>query len=144
MRKIYKYLFMLLILALIGIQFIDVPITNPPVSGEIEAPAEIKSILKTSCYDCHSNETAWPWYSKVAPVSWLIIDDVNSGRQKVNFSEWDKYSNAKKEKKMKNIWEEVNSDKMPIKSYTFIHPQSVLDFTQKSLLKKWVSNFYTF
>jgi hypothetical protein len=144
MRKIYKFLFMLFIFALIGIQFIDAPITNPPVTGEIEAPIEIKAMLKTSCYDCHSNETVWPWYSKVAPISWLIIDDVNNGRKRVNFSEWNKYSNASKEKKMKEIWEEINTDEMPIKSYTFLHPKSVIDFNQKSLFKKWVSNWKTF
>ena len=143
MGKIYKSIMVLLILAFIGIQFVDTPHTNPPVTGEIEVPVEIKTILKTSCYDCHSNETVWPLYSKIAPVSWIITDDVNSGRKKVNFSEWNKYSNANKEKKMKDIWDDINADEMPPKSYTYMHPQSVIEFTQKALLKKWISNWKT-
>jgi hypothetical protein len=144
MGKIYKYLFILLVLAFIGIQFVDTPLTNPPVTGEIDAPVEIKNILKPACYDCHSNETVWPWYSKVAPVSWYITDDVNNGRQKLNFSEWNKYNSDRKLKKMKEIWEAINNDNMPLKAYTYMHPKSVLDFTQRSMIKKWVSNYYTY
>ncbi len=85
---------------LIGIQFIPVERSNPPVTQEIDAPSNVLSILKTSCYDCHSNETEWPWYSKVAPVSFLVSADVRNGRKRVNFSEWDKYDEEKKEKKL--------------------------------------------
>jgi len=77
-----------LIIVVIAIQFVTVERTNPPVTGEINVTPELKSVLQKSCYDCHSNETVWPWYSKVAPVSWLVSKDVVEGREELNFSEW--------------------------------------------------------
>jgi hypothetical protein len=139
MGKIYRFVMVLLLLAFLGIQFIDTPNTNPPVKGEIQIPPEIRIILKKSCYDCHSNETNWPWYGKVAPVSWLIIDDVSSGRKHLNFSEWSKYSSSQRDRKLKDILEQINEDEMPMKSYTFLHPNSSLDFKQKTAIQKWIT-----
>jgi hypothetical protein len=137
--RLFKGIFVLLIIALIGIQFIDVEKTNPPATGEIQASPEIMKILHNSCYDCHSYTTKWPWYSDIAPISWFIADDVKSGRQHLNFSEWERYNDVKKEKKLQSIWEEINSGDMPVKSYTFVHPGSELDFTKKGAIKKWVT-----
>ena len=86
---------------IVAIQFIPVDRSNPPVTQEINAPPNVMTILKTSCYDCHSNETNWPWYSYVAPVSFLVASDVQNGRKRVNFSEWDKYDEKKREKKIR-------------------------------------------
>ena len=96
-----KKIIIALIVILIGIQFIPVERTNPPVTREINAPDNISSILKASCYDCHSNETDWPWYSYIAPVSFLVAGDVMDGRKNLNFSEWDKYEF---EKRAKEFW----------------------------------------
>ncbi len=139
MGRITKAVLIILILAFIGIQFVDVEKTNPPVKGDIGAPQEVKTILKKSCYDCHSNETKWPWYSNVAPVSWFVTDDVNSGRRHLNFSAWETYNDVRKEKKMKEIWDEISQDDMPMKAYTYMHPGTELDLNEKGIIKKWVT-----
>lgn len=138
MRRVFRMFLVLLFIALIGIQFIDVKKTNPPVTGEIDMPYDVKNILRSSCYDCHSNETKWPVYSKVAPISWLIADDVQSGRKHLNFSEWESYTDEKKAKKLKDIWEQISEDEMPIRTYTYLHPGTQLDIQEKQLVKKWL------
>ena len=83
-------------LLIIGIaQVIPVDRTNPPVETEIPVDAEIRQLLQRSCYDCHSNETRWPWYAQVAPVSWLVADDVKHARDHLNFSTWNAYDSEK-------------------------------------------------
>ncbi len=96
-----------IIVVLIGIQFVPVDKTNPPVTGEIKAPENVMQVLRTSCYDCHSNESVWPWYSNVAPVSWLVVNDVNEGREYLNFSQWQSYSGEDKAEDIEEIWEDV-------------------------------------
>ena len=140
MKRIIKVIFVLLLIAFIGIQFIEVERANPPVTADLNAPPEVKIILKNSCYDCHSNETKWPWYSKVAPVSWVISDDVIEGRKHLNFSEWEKLYSEKRTKLKKEIWDEINQDEMPLDIYTYLHPDSKLDMIRKNIIKKWTSN----
>ena len=139
MGKFIKFIFVIIFFALIGIQFIKVDKTNPPVAGEIVAPEQVKNIFKTACYDCHSNETKWPWYSNIAPVSWLIEDDVVEGRKHLNFSEWEKYNDKKKSRKQEEIWEQISEDEMPLKIYTYLHPKSILDLNQKAIIKNWAT-----
>ncbi|MCW8803479.1 MAG: heme-binding domain-containing protein [Ignavibacteriaceae bacterium] len=125
---------------IVAIQFIPVDRSNPPVIQEIDAPANVLSILKTSCYDCHSNETNWPWYSYVAPVSFLVAGDVEDGRKRVNFSEWDKYDEKKKEKKMDAMIEEVEEGGMPLPKYLITHSEAKMDPEKIKLLKDWVTS----
>ncbi|MFA5803584.1 MAG: heme-binding domain-containing protein [Melioribacteraceae bacterium] len=139
MRRIRRTFFVLLILVFIGIQFVEVERANPPVTADINAPTEVKNIFKNSCYDCHSNETVWPWYSKIAPVSWFISKDVIDGRKQLNFSEWEKFYSDKRTKLKKKIWDEINQDEMPTDTYTIIHPNAKLEFIQKNVIKKWTS-----
>jgi hypothetical protein len=141
MRKFaFKVFFAILILAFIAVQYIDVGYTNPPVKADLQAPIEVKNILKTSCYDCHSNQTKWPWYSKVAPISWMIIDDVNEGRKHLNFSEWGTLYSERREELKKKILEELNTDEMPPSKYTFVHRSASLEIIQKNTLKKWLQS----
>ncbi|MHB8905489.1 MAG: heme-binding domain-containing protein [Melioribacteraceae bacterium] len=139
-RVIFRIVFVLLVLVFIGIQYIEVDRTNPPVKADLDAPMEIKNIFRTSCYDCHSNQTKWPWYSKVAPISWMIVDDVNEGRRHLNFSEWGTLFSEKREDMKKKIWEELSADEMPPSKYTYLHPDASLEITQKNILKKWLLN----
>ena len=111
--------------------------TNPPVTGEIQAPAEVSAVLKRSCYDCHSNETKWPWYSQVAPFSWLVSRDVNDGRKHLNFSEWEGYEAGRKLKKFKEVSEEVGEGEMPMDIYLPLHPEAKLTEAEKALLVEW-------
>ena len=122
------------------IQFIPVDRSNPPVTKEIDAPSNVMSILKTSCFDCHSNETKWPWYSYVAPVSFLISSDVTDGRKHVNFTEWDKYDEKKQEKKLEHISDAVEEGWMPLSKYILMHKEAELDQAKIKIIKDWVNS----
>jgi len=135
-----KKILIVLAIIVVGIQFIPVDRTNPPITQEIVAPTNVLSILKTSCYDCHSNETNWPWYSYVAPVSFLISGDVENGRKRVNFSEWDKYDEKKKEKKMGAMIEAVEEGAMPLPKYLITHSEAKMNPEKIKLLKDWVTS----
>ena len=119
------------------IQFIPVNRDNPEIIGEIEAPADVMSILQRSCYDCHSNETIWPWYSYVAPASWLVARDVHEGREELNFSEWTSYSEKQKRHKRKECGEEVEEGEMPLWFYTPLHPEAELLPEDVETLLRW-------
>lgn len=133
-----RIILMVIIIVLIGIQFVPVSKTNPAVTGEIKAPVDVMEILRTSCYDCHSNESVWPWYSNIAPVSWLVTSDVNEAREHMNFSEWDSYSAEDKAEDIEEIWEEIEEGEMPLWFYLPLHPQARLSDAQKETIKVWV------
>lgn len=132
-----KVITTIIILALVGIQFIEVERGNPPVTADINAPADVKNLLRTACYDCHSNETKWPWYSKVAPISWMIANHVKEGRRELNFSVWGRLDRHKKKELQKEIIKMIDNDEMPLVSYTYLHPKAKLETTQKQIIKKW-------
>ncbi|MCL4550517.1 MAG: heme-binding domain-containing protein [Bacteroidetes bacterium] len=139
MGRIFKYGFLFFVIAFIGIQFIDVDKTNPEVTADIQAPPEVKKILRSSCYDCHSNETRWPFYSNIAPISWFIADDVNEGRENLNFSNWEKLYSEKQDELKRKIWKEINEDEMPMSTYIYMHPDAKLGLPQKDIIKKWAT-----
>src|SRR5271169_1947874 len=92
MKKILKWVPVVFAAAFLLLQFTNPPRTNPPVVSDLMAtnppPPEIAAMLHAACYDCHSYETKWPWYSHIAPVSWLVAGDVRDGRHDMNFSDW--------------------------------------------------------
>lgn len=135
-----RIILILIILVLIGIQFVPVSKTNPPVTGEIRAPENVMQILKTSCYDCHSNEVKWPWYSNIAPASWLVAYDVNEARDHLNFSKWQSYSAEDKSEDIEEIWEEVEEDHMPLWYYLILHSEAKLSDQDKEVIKSWVES----
>jgi len=96
-----------------AIQFVPVSRSNPPVKGDIPAPPEIKALLKNACYDCHSHESVWPSYSRVAPISWLIASDVKEGRGKMNFSKWSDYRPTKQGMLLDDAAEQIQQGEMP-------------------------------
>lgn len=89
------------------------------------------------CYDCHSNETVWPWYSGIAPVSWLVARDVRKGREELNFSTWDRYTTKQQVEKLKESWEEVEEGEMPLWFYLPVHRDAVLSAEDRAVLRKW-------
>jgi hypothetical protein len=121
----------------LAIQLIPVTRTNPPIESEIPASPEVRSILRRACYDCHSHETKWPWYSKVAPVSWLIASDVEQGREDLNFSIWGQYNSEQQAKKLKECREEINEREMPPRSYVLMHGSAALSAEERETLYKW-------
>ena len=135
-----------LILVMILIQFFpgEQPGTieeNPgDIHNEIKIEAGISNLLKTACYDCHSNETVYPWYSGIAPVSWLVNHDVEEGRDELNFSEWANYSLRRKNHKLEEVIELVEEGEMPIPIYTITHSDAKLSQEEIKLLVKWAKD----
>jgi hypothetical protein len=127
----------------LGIQVVRPARTNPPVDAtqSLEAHThltpEVQSILDRSCRDCHSNNTVWPWYSNVAPVSWWLIDHVNHGRSHLNYSEWSKLKPEDQNKSLQEICDEVLDGFMPLPSYLPMHPSAKLSEQDKKTLCEW-------
>jgi len=120
----YRLALLALVALFGGAQLIPSERTNPPVSGEIVTPEAVTAILRRCCYDCHSNETEWPWYAGIAPMSWRVASDVTAGRERLNFSEWQSLDEPKRRERLKQIWREVETGRMPIALYGFMHGDS--------------------
>jgi Haem-binding domain/Cytochrome P460 len=128
----------LLLLLGLFMQFIGPAVTNPPVTGKMDTPAEVAAIYQRACYDCHSNETKLAWYDKIAPISWLVAKDVREGRARFNFSEWNKLSESDRQA---ILWETVNqitSKKMPLADYATMHPDAKVSTRGIETLKGYV------
>jgi len=126
------------ILVLAAIQLIPVHRTNPPVLSEVDAPAPVMAILRRACYDCHSNETRWPWYSHVAPMSWLVVSHVNEGRGDLNFSEWPLLDFESQSLSFGDIRRQITERKMPLRSYTWMHRDARLTQEDRDAILQWV------
>ena len=136
-RKICKWVLIPLSVLFIGIQFVTVQHTNPPVTGEIQAPEPVMQVIRKACYDCHSNETHWPWYSYIAPMSWLIESDVKEGRGEMNFTEWSDYSNNKRDFKQSLCGELVSAGEMPLWFYVPLHSDADLSQEEIETIVSW-------
>ena len=145
-----KKIFIITLWALAGllvvIQFVPIDRTNP-VSDEKSdfitinnMPPTIASQLMNSCYDCHSNQTVWPWYSRVAPVSFIIRNHVSEGRRHLNFSTWDSYSFIKQQKKLDGCVEMIQEGEMPLAGYVPFHPKAKLTGDAKEELINWLKS----
>lgn len=139
LRALLQIVFVLLAIAFIGMQFIRPERTNPPVvaANVLVAPRNIEPILRRSCYDCHSSETRWPWYSHIAPFSWSLVQDVREGREEMSFSEWNTYSDSRRDHLLEEICEQVEKGEMPLKPYTIMHPRADLTIEDKRALCVW-------
>ncbi len=105
-----------------------------------QADPKLVTLLKTSCYDCHSNNTAYPWYNNIAPVSWILANHVNEGKEHLNFSEWDLYTPEKQHDLLDEIIEVVEENEMPLGSYLIIHDEAKLSDADKEMLKFWATD----
>lgn len=119
------------------IQLIPIDRSNPPETARLETSQELNNILLRSCFDCHSHQTVWPWYSRIAPVSWLAAYDVYEGRKHLNFSTWGDYSAEKQAKLRKEIRETVSEGEMPPFQYLPTHPQARLSEQDKATILTW-------
>ena len=143
MKKKLKWIFGALVVVFALLQFTNPARTNPPLppGGDISAtnppPPQIAALLHAACYDCHSDETKWPWYSHVAPVSWLLVSDVNDGRERLNFSEWPRELPERAAKRLERISEEVDDQEMPPAKYTLLHPEARITAGQREQLIHW-------
>jgi hypothetical protein len=143
MKKLVKWIVAAGLLAAVGMQFFNPPLENPKVAPDEDfiavsaPPAEIALLLRHACYDCHSDQTTWPWYSRVAPVSWFVAGHVNDAREAMNFSEWPKDDAESARKGLNRLVRQVQTGKMPLPSYTWMHPASRLTGAQREQLTDW-------
>jgi hypothetical protein len=144
--KVLRFFLVILFIAFIALQFVPNKMPKNAEAGKDDLvssgilPSGISSILRTSCYDCHSSQTSYPWYSKVAPASWLLAKDIREGREDINFSEWGSYSKRHQIKNLQKIKEEVTSGDMPLKKYLLIHRRAKLSPEQKTALVNWTED----
>ncbi|MBN2350011.1 MAG: heme-binding domain-containing protein [Bacteroidales bacterium] len=138
-----RFIIILVIGILLIIQLFRINTTNPEIIQNKDyltvsgAPQEIRTNLKNSCYDCHSYETNYPWYSKVAPVSWLLKNHIQEGREHINFSAWGDYTPEKQVALQEECAGEIEKNNMPLKSYTIIHTKAKLTPGSKKSLVVW-------
>jgi hypothetical protein len=143
MKKKLKWIFAGLVVVFALLQFTNPPRTNLPVEPGHDLmatnppPPQIAALLHNACYDCHSDETRWPWYSHIAPVSWLVADDVTRGRERLNFSDWPRALPERVVKRLERISEEVDDEDMPPAKYPLMHPEARLTTGQRQQLIHW-------
>ncbi|MDF3820534.1 heme-binding domain-containing protein [Leptospira sp. 96542] len=133
-----KRLFSVLILFFLILQFYPVSRENKAINQPIQVPKDVEAILRKSCYDCHSFETKWPMYSYVFPISLFVTKHVNEGREELNFSELGAIAVSKQNKKIYEIWEEIEENKMPPWDYKLLHPEANLKPDEIQILRAWV------
>jgi hypothetical protein len=141
-----KKILLTIFLGIVLIQFIrPVPNINYKVSPlnftQIYAvPEHIQTILSNSCYDCHSNNSRYPWYSKIQPVAWILQRHINNGKHELNFSEFGNYNTRRQRSKLKDIANSLKEDMMPLFSYKVLHRDATLSQAEKSLIMDWMQN----
>jgi hypothetical protein len=144
MRAI-KITLLVLLIVVIGIQFIQ-PAPNKngqvletDITKTVEVPKTIQAILKSSCYDCHSNKTEYPWYSRIQPGGWWMASHIKKGKSELNFNEFGSYSKRRQQSKLKSIANTIEDETMPLSSYTLIHKDAKLNKENKKILMNWVT-----
>lgn len=132
-----------------GIQFIPVPINQ---SDEIlktdffqivEAPLNIQQVVKASCYDCHSNNTNYPWYGRVRPFAWFLQKHIREGKEDLNFSDFQDYSGRMKREKIRSMISQVRDGEMPLQEYLWMHPEAKLSEKETEQLIQFFENLNT-
>jgi len=142
MSRLKKVLLVILIV-FIGIQLIQPARNNSgqelstDISKTISIPSNVGALLKTACYDCHSNNTNYPWYAKIQPGGWWLASHIQNGKKELNFSEFGAYSSRRQQSKLKSISSQLEDGEMPLASYAFLHKNARLTKEQKELIIDW-------
>ena len=140
-----KKIVFLVLVSLVGIQFFptkrnqNTAILTADFTKTFDVPKEIQSILKTSCYDCHSHNTNYPFYQKIQPLGWFLEHHIKEGKAALNFSEFGTYSKRRQKNKLKTIVNQIKDDEMPLTSYTIMHRNSKLTENQKKEIINWIN-----
>tara|TARA_R110001632_G_scaffold137169_7_gene252834 strand:+ start:2713 stop:3153 length:441 start_codon:yes stop_codon:yes gene_type:complete len=141
--KIVKFIGWIALISFVVIQFFPVDYNQNEVVPQTDfllvnkVPAIVEKTLQVSCYDCHSNNTVYPWYNKIQPAAWFLEQHISDAKSELNFSEWDTYSDRKKKSKISSIIKQIESGEMPMESYTILHRAAKLD----SVLKGQIINY---
>lgn len=141
MKRKLKWILAAIAVVFVLLQFTNPARTNPPVKNNFpitNAPPPIAAMLRAACYDCHSSETRWPWYSRIAPMSWQIAQDVKEGRESLNLSDWPNDNPTRAAKKLENMTEKIEYGEMPMKKYTLIHADARFTASQRKELMDWL------
>lgn len=136
------------ILLISGIVFIAIQFVQPAhnkndrvlatdISNIVIIPDSIQAILMNACYDCHSNNTTYPWYSNIQPVGWLLARHIKQGKEELNFSEFGSYSKRRQISKLDGIANSIRDDIMPLWSYKLMHKNAQLNADEKALITDW-------
>ncbi|MBT8337813.1 MAG: heme-binding domain-containing protein [Gemmatimonadetes bacterium] len=138
MSNSVKIALLALLAVFVALQLYPVDRANPPVTAALDLPeGEVGDILRDACLDCHSHETVWPWYSRIAPASFFVADHVEEGREHLNFSTWTTEDVESRDHMLEEMVEVMEEREMPLRSYTLIHPEARLTGAQRSLLIRW-------
>jgi len=135
-----------LVIGFVGIQFIPTDLNQSKIVPKediikfYKPTKEIISLLENSCYDCHSNNTVYPWYNKIQPISWLLKNHIDESKDELNFNEFTTYSKRKQKAKLKMIVSQLEDDIMPLKSYVLMHSDAKLSDNDKAVIIAWVEN----
>lgn len=138
-----KKILLFIIAALVIIQFFRIDKTNPPIDKKTDflvmksTPENVATLIKNACYDCHSNETTYPWYTNVQPFAWFVKSHIDEGREELNFSTFGTYDVVKQARKLKKAAREVQEGEMPLSSYTIIHQNAKLTKEQIQTLEAY-------
>jgi len=146
MRRWIVRIGIVLLALLVASQFIPVDRSNPGIDpsktlyATEKVPAPVQAVFTRSCQNCHSSQTEWPWYSYVAPVSWVIASDVHEARRKMNFSAWGAYPPNKREEKLEEICEQLTNGDMPDFKYTLLHRSARITADQRAVVCQWTED----
>ena len=142
MKKKLKWAVISLAVAFLLLQLTNPARVNPPVKSDLIAstppPGPVAATLIAACYDCHSDQTRWPWYSHIAPMSWLIANDVNEGRENLNLSEWPADDAKRAARRLENMSDNIDAGNMPPQKYTAIHADARLTESQRKVMTDWL------
>tara|TARA_R110002049_G_scaffold25568_1_gene89734 strand:+ start:1028 stop:1483 length:456 start_codon:yes stop_codon:yes gene_type:complete len=145
MKKAIKIIAIIALVVLVGIQFVPternqsdiVPVTDFMLVNNV--PKTIQKKLQVSCYDCHSNNTQYPWYNRVQPIAWFLEDHIKEGKAELNFNEWDSLSSRRKTSKLRSIIKQIESGEMPLDSYTLIHKDAKFSEAETEEIINWIT-----
>ncbi|WP_432411313.1 heme-binding domain-containing protein [Rasiella sp. SM2506] len=144
--KVVKIIAWIALVAFVVIQFIPVNYNQSETVPQTDfmlvnkVPAAVEKSLQVSCYDCHSNNTQYPWYNKIQPATWYLEDHIKHGKEELNFNEWDTYSDRRKSSKLRSIIKQIENGEMPLDSYTLIHGDAVLSKEQQTEVIKYMTD----
>ena len=145
MKIFFKRFLVFLLIAFLFMQFfrpkknLSTAVAINDITTNYAIPADVHAVLKASCYDCHSNNSTYPWYNNIQPVAWYLADHIKEGKKEINFNEFASYKIAKQYRKLEEIINQVEMDEMPIESYTLIHGGTKLNVAQKSMIINWAT-----
>lgn len=146
MKKFLKYFFLILIIAFVGIQFIptkrNTSLTASPSDflKVYQSPDKVSSLLRTSCYDCHSNTTEYPWYGSIQPMAWMLEDHIVKGKEALNLSEFGNLSKRMQRVRLTTMISEIRDDEMPLSSYLLMHQDASLSDQDKTELIEYLDS----